>query len=69
VCAVNLLCKGTPDDKARVFFSAFDADNSESLDKAEFGNRAKPYIFSPRKSKILILLFVFLSSTRRLQAA
>jgi Ca2+-binding EF-hand superfamily protein len=36
VCALNILTSGKEGDKARVFFRAFDEDNSESLSKAEF---------------------------------
>jgi Ca2+-binding EF-hand superfamily protein len=62
VCAVNLLCKGAPEDKARVFFSSFDADNSESLDRNEFGEKKKKkLIFSP--CHLNFFFFVCVSST------
>ena len=36
VCAISQFCSGSPADKARVFFSTFDADNGGTLDRLEF---------------------------------
>ena len=36
MCALNLLCTGTPEDKVRVFFNGFDEDNSDTLSREEF---------------------------------
>jgi Ca2+-binding EF-hand superfamily protein len=36
LCAINLFCRGSLDDKARVFFAAYDEDNSDTLSRDEF---------------------------------